>query len=298
MFANEPYLQEFVSETLRVGYDHIVMLDANKDEKISILSRELLKPWIEMGKVSYQNVKYPSSQGDPRVRCAHAQAKMSSWITIQDVDEILTIQTNRSLQEILAPFDSDPEIGGVAVNWRFRYPTSFRRQRSCTMFDMCPLILKGYNENVKTFLKVQQPDNVIPLTERKPGYMHYCACSEHNLKLVTLHGERLPDNIYALKGWGAEFHYSIEMYWDHYSLRGTAAQGFAIKASRGNEPYYSTEYLKNFWCGQKKQEKERIQRKYQDSLVPYNFDVVAELEAQVVPDDKIITNLEAMLKLC
>jgi len=276
MFAHEPYLQEYVSETLRAGVTHIVMLDANTDDTLARMSRHMLAPWLRDGRVSYRRVKFSYAR-DPRVLCAQQEAPHSRWVSIQDVDEFLTLSPGAPpLEEILSRFEDRTDVGGVAVSWRFRYPTRAKRRDNETMLETAPYLVRDLDVNVKTLLRVQ-PDGTVPLSNAHPGYMHYCECRKRGLRLLNLRGQEIPDAPpAALKGWTN----THEMYWDHCSLRGSYEQGFRIKASRG-EGLYDEAYRRGVMRALEKKKRVRVERRYRGEI-PYNFTATREMEAAIL----------------
>lgn len=234
---NEPYIQEYIIHTLRIGYSHIVIIDLNTDPVAAGITRQLVQPWIDEGTVTYEKQQHHTW----RAHCAEREAKVSRWVSVQDCDEFLSINSDRSLEEILLPFEKDPTVGGVAVHWKFNFPLArFRKGKRPLSASQ---LMSGFNENVKTLMKTL-PDKRIAISLDHPAWFHYCSCSSMGLRLVNSDNITVSDLLPEALRNGAKFGFGGKLYFAHYSFRGSV-QGLLFKASRG-EPYYHDDYLKSY----------------------------------------------------
>ena len=125
IFKNEAdHLEEWLAFCLLQGVDHILLYDHSSTDE----SRDLLRPWIELGVVEVFDWPVPWKKGAQTEAYLDALRRLrgrSRWAAFIDVDEYLFSPTGKSLPEILAEYESH---AGIVVNWQC-YGTSGHDRR-------------------------------------------------------------------------------------------------------------------------------------------------------------------------
>ena len=109
------YAREFVSYYLRLGFDHIIIIDNNYDGEEHF--EDVLSDFVAEKKVSiedYRNLGRTQMKSYEDIYRKYGD--QYAWLAYFDFDEFLTINDGRTVKEWLASFPQDADE--VLVNWK------------------------------------------------------------------------------------------------------------------------------------------------------------------------------------
>lgn len=120
VFKNEaPFLKEWIEFHLKQGFEKFYLINNRSDDNY----KEVLKPFIEQGKVHLSNTRGARMDAFIQSREFNRALKMikkehgsDCWAAFLDVDEYLFSTEDRSIQDVLLQFTGKP-TAAVVVNW-------------------------------------------------------------------------------------------------------------------------------------------------------------------------------------
>lgn len=109
------YVKEWIDYHLLIGVDRIYFYDNESPDN----TIEILRPYIESGKVVYHLLKGRARQLDAYNDAIIRYAKKTKYMAFIDLDEFLVLEEKKTLKETIdSIMRKDLRAGGVAVNWR------------------------------------------------------------------------------------------------------------------------------------------------------------------------------------
>lgn len=112
-----PYLLEWIAYHRVMGIEQFFIADNVSDDGTS----ELLTALDKAGVI--RRLLYPGSPGEPPQLAAYdallkTYGRNADWIAAIDCDEFLTPTDGcTSINDLLAPIETDPTVGAISVNW-------------------------------------------------------------------------------------------------------------------------------------------------------------------------------------
>lgn len=109
----EPYLEEWIEHHLKIGFEHIYIIDNNDDFGLDLF----LLPYIECKQVTlinYVGIK-PKNQTSAYIYCLDNYGHESRWMAFIDVDEFICLMRDMSIESFLK---ERKHLPGITMNWK------------------------------------------------------------------------------------------------------------------------------------------------------------------------------------
>lgn len=146
IFKNEGlYLKEWIEYHLIVGVDHFYMYNNNSTDKYL----DVLKPYINSGKVTLINWPYQQAQIKAYRDCIEKRRSEANWIGFIDLDEFIVPIKDDTIYDFLRRFSDKP---AVKLYWQL-FGTSGKvdRDRSGLVTEDFTVCWNKYDEVGKCF---------------------------------------------------------------------------------------------------------------------------------------------------
>ena len=152
-----PYLQEFVSHYIGLGFKKIFLCDngyGNEPSPFEVIGKYI--PYVEV--IDYRNRPHP--QNVAYNECYEKYGKAFDWIAFFDCDEFLVLKHDKTISQYLSRFPRDAEL--ITINWQtmtdnnlLQYENKPLMHRFTTPMALKKKILCNFPENrhVKCIVK-------------------------------------------------------------------------------------------------------------------------------------------------
>lgn len=104
------YMREWIEYHRIIGVEHFFIYDNESTDNL----KDLLKPYIKQGIVSYTFVKGPKKQMPCYEDSVARNRKRVKWMAFLDADEFINIHSNCSLLDFLKEYEM---FSGIGINW-------------------------------------------------------------------------------------------------------------------------------------------------------------------------------------
>ena len=157
----DPYLREWVSYHLAIGFEHIILYDNNSKNKI----KDILKDYVATNLVTVYDLPLTEHQQlSAYVNCIKVWKNLVHWIAFIDIDEFIVPLTTHDIRDFL---DDYIDYAVVGVHWNIFSSNGYLRKSSGSVIKKFRKSL-GLNEHIKSIV---QPKKVIkPLS---PHHFQY-----------------------------------------------------------------------------------------------------------------------------
>ncbi len=124
IFQNEAqFLKEWIEYYKLLGVEHFYLYNNLSTDNY----QEVLAPYVESGDVELTEWDYPANshaewdaiQIDSYRHAVERSKNETKWLVIVDVDEFVVPVKAKNLNKLLAPYESNRNIGGICIPWVF-----------------------------------------------------------------------------------------------------------------------------------------------------------------------------------
>lgn len=213
----ERYFIEWLAYYRLLGFDKIIVYDNRSD----ISFRNMLRKFA-CAKLIEHRIWDKGILEAPQISAyRHAlKHEKNDWLLFADTDEFLFLRDNINIQEFIAPFHNDPDIGMICLNWRMFGDSSL------VEFDDRPVIERFLNCAEDEFPANFHVKSLHRLSLNcPPVHMHACGTLG---RMVHASGKELVMS----EKWGVAQKIEFENAWiNHYYTKSKAE--YIAKMQRG-----------------------------------------------------------------
>jgi hypothetical protein len=197
----EYYLKEWCEYHLRIGFDALIIYDNGSQIPI----KEVLKDFIDIGRVIVHDVPGAFKQSESYTLCIEQYRNEFKWIAFIDSDEFIFPKKTNNIKIFLAEYE---DYGGVTANWvNFGTSGLLQRKDNSQIFNF---VLTDEKE-ASLVKSIVQPAKVKTQGVHGATFLgnHYAVSSDH----VPIH-----DNCYSCPFINDKIqinHYTIRTYEDY-----------------------------------------------------------------------------------
>jgi len=169
-----PYLLEWIAYYRLLGFDHIVIYENNSMDN----SASLLSKLAAAGKIEHRVWKLGKNESPQITAYQDALKKAKTeWMLFVDADEYLVLHKHGNVRDFLAPFDAQPDVTAVSVNWRIFGDGKNKTPDSRPVMQRFTLASKREfppNAHLKTFVRVKAVGRMVNMhvTETRGRHLH------------------------------------------------------------------------------------------------------------------------------
>lgn len=116
-----PYLKEWIEYHKLIGVEHFYVYDNESTDT----TKEILKPYIDSGMVTY--IYYPGrdKQDAAYLDACRKYGDETKWMVVIDLDEFIVLHKTRNLREFMAEFS---EVSQVSLHWVIYGSSGFEKK--------------------------------------------------------------------------------------------------------------------------------------------------------------------------
>lgn len=109
-----PYIKEWINYHRLVGVEKFYIYDNESTDD----TRDILKPYIDSGVVSYKYFPGKTKQLDAYAHCIKKYRRKTKWLAPIDLDEFIVPVTQNSIPDVINDIVGDaPDISQILVGW-------------------------------------------------------------------------------------------------------------------------------------------------------------------------------------
>ena len=106
----EPYLKEWIEYHKLIGVEHFYVYDNESNDN----TKEVLKPYIDSGLITYLFFPGKNMQDAAYDHCCKHVGHETKWLAVLDLDEFLVLKQSKNLREFMAEFS---DCCQVSIHW-------------------------------------------------------------------------------------------------------------------------------------------------------------------------------------
>ena len=126
-----PYLEEWINFYLKQGIDNVIIYDNESEDN----TKEILNKYIKSGKVIYHSISGKQRQYDAYHKAIKAYKNVYKYLAFLDCDEFLFYKEGRIIDFVEEAFNSNANVGGVAINWLVFGSSGFKNKPDGRIVD-------------------------------------------------------------------------------------------------------------------------------------------------------------------
>jgi hypothetical protein len=106
-----PYLKEWIEYHKLIGVEHFYVYDNESDDN----GKEVLKPYIDSGLVTYLFFPGKNMQDAAYEHCCKHFKNETKWLAVLDLDEFIVLKQSKNLREFMAEFS---DCSQLSIHWK------------------------------------------------------------------------------------------------------------------------------------------------------------------------------------
>ena len=105
-----PYLKEWIEYHKLIGVEHFYVYDNESDDN----TKEILKPYIDSGLITYLFFPGRDMQDIAYEHCSKHFGHETKWLAVLDLDEFIVLKQSKNLKEFMAEFS---DCSQLSIHW-------------------------------------------------------------------------------------------------------------------------------------------------------------------------------------